>query len=358
MQLTVSRGDFARLLADVSKVVEKRNTIPILSNIKLSASAEGSLRVTGTDLDIEISKSTGATVAEAGEITVNASRLHAVVAKLAAGEVSLTLDEHTLIIKAGRSRFTLPTLPASDFPEMNRGDGFSSFEIDINALLAPVKFSISTEETRYYLNGIFLHKIGESVRAVSTDGHKLGCHDSSPMEFGPKFAGVIIPRKTVEILSILKGAVQVSVSPQKIMFAADDTIVVSKLIEGTFPDYERVIPSNNPKLARLDRAEFASAVERASTVISEGGRALKITLAPGSAELSMNTQDGSSHEEIEADYHGEPIEIGVNPRYLLEVLGSGKGDTIDIALADPGSPILFTNPADSAWRAVCMPMRV
>lgn len=358
MQLTVSRGDLTRLLSDVSKVVEKRTTIPILCNIKLVASMDDRLHVTGTDLDIEISKSIPANITVGGTTTVNAARLYAIVAKLGAGDLSLALKDDTLTIKAGRSRFTLPTLPVSDFPEINTAGDYKSFDLDVGALLAPVKFSISTEETRYYLNGIYLHQVEGDIRAVSTDGHKLSLHQMPSPESAPDFAGVIIPRKTVDILSTMKDTIRLEVSPQKIKLSNDDTTIVSKLIDATYPDYMRVIPRDNEKIVTVDRAAFAGAVERAGTVISERGRAIKLALQSGSIELSVTTNDGSSNEELEADYSGAPVEIGLNTGYVLEMLASASGDTIEMAIQDPGSPVLFTNPSDANWKAVIMPVRV
>jgi DNA polymerase III subunit beta len=357
MQFTVSRNDFARLLSDVSRVVERRTTIPILANIMLTA-ADGALSVKGTDLDIEITRSVSATVAVPGSTTVNAARIAAVVGKLGTAEVHVTLDDGQLTLKAGRSRLTLPTLPVEDYPSLGVGTFAHTFDIDINALLAPVKYSVSNEETRYYLNGIFVHQSGATLRAVSTEGHKLARNSTGLPEGASDIPGVIIPNKAIDVFAILKGTVRVSLSSNKIRVEQDGAVITSKMIDGTFPAYERVIPRGNDKRVLVDRATLSSAVARAATIAAETGRGVKLSIVPGGVTISMRTSDGSSTEDIEAEYSNEPVDVVFNARYLLDTLANCGGDTVAIDLADAGSPALFSNPANDNWQAILMPVRV
>jgi DNA polymerase III subunit beta len=358
MLFTVSRSDFARLLSDIGKVVEKRTTIPIINNVLLSAS-NGALSAKATDLDMEITKSISANVAEPGETTVNAPRLAAIVGKLGANDVTVSMaPSEELLIKAGRSRFTLGTLPVEDFPSLDAGTFGHTFDIDIGALFAPLKYSISSEETRYYLNGIFLHQHSEGLRAVSTDGHKLARNSTELPEGAAGLAGVIIPRKAIDVLSIFKGVVSVSLSNKKIRIAQDGTAITSKLIDGTFPDYERVTPKNNDKRLVIDRAALSSAVDRAATIADQTSRGVKLAVAAGGVTISMRTPDGSAVEEIEAEYSAEPIEVGFNARYLIDTLANCGGDTVAIDLHDPGSPALVRSLTNDNWMGVIMPVRI
>lgn len=349
MPITIQRSDLARTLAAVSRVVEHRQTIPILANVLLSADG-GQLTVTGTDLDISYSASAPAE----GELstTVDAKRLSDIAKRLSGDVVTLTQSDDKLVVKSGRSRFTLPTLPVEDFPSLEGGAFDVEFKVDLAALFAPVAFAISTEETRYYLNGVYLHNTGSGLRAVATDGHKLSYSNAETVGNIP---GVIVPRKTVGLIP--KGEINVALSKNKIRFETADTIIVSKLIDGTFPDYTRVIPQNNDKIMQADRTTLAKAVERVSTINSDRGRAVKLTLAPGSLTLSVSNPDsGSATEELEVEYEGDHLEIGFNSQYLVEVLGVLAGETVTMKLSAPGSPTMFTGTADVV--AVCMPMRV
>lgn len=350
MNLTIQRADLARILSLATKATESRNTIPILGNVLLIADGSN-LQVIGTDLDIEYSASAPCS-GEHGSTTVDARRLADIAKRLSGDTVSLELKDGNLVVKSGRSRFSLPTLPIEDFPRLDSGAMDADFKVDLAALVAPVKFAISTEETRYYLNGIYLHNPGSGLRAVATDGHKLCQNDTESVGNIPS---VIIPRKTVGLIPT--GIVDVGVSRNKVRFATADIIIVSKLIDGTFPDYGRVIPQNNTKIAKADRTGLAKAIDRVSTISSERGRAVKLSISPGSLVLSANNpESGSATEELEIEYEGEPLDIGFNSQYLGEVLGTITGETVTMKLADPGSPTLFTG--DGNMLAVCMPMRV
>jgi len=353
MHLVIRKEDLARAVGAVSKVVETRNTIPILSNVMLTAAGDG-LSVMATDLDTLATTGAQATVNAAGSLCVNA-KLLSDIARKATGDVTMLLEGDRLIVKSGRSRFTLQTLPSSDFPDLGTHHYDAEFEIDLAALFAPVAFSISTEETRYYLGGVYFVSPGApgggSV-AVATDGHRLAKHVGPIL---PAFDGIIVPRKTVGLIP--KGTVTVSVSSTNIRIASGDLVLTSKLIDGTFPDYERVIPRSNDKVVTVDRDSIMKAADRVATVSSERGRAVKMTISPGSIGLHVSNPDsGSANDEIEVEYSGEPIDIGFNAAYVKEVFGTLPAGPVSLALANSGSPALVTGGLDG-WTGVLMPCR-
>ncbi len=355
MRLTIARQDLARVLTNVGRVVEARTTIPILSSFLLTAS-DGKLTVTGTDLDIEAIDSAPADVAENGSLCVSA-KLLSDIAKKTGGDVSLSEDNGQLIVKSGRSRFTLSTLPADDFPSLNQGKYTATFDIDLAALVAPVMFAMSDEAARYYLNGVFFKGDGSKFTAVATDGHRLSRHvrDVGEDTFD-SFTGIIVPRKTVGVLP--KGTVNLSVSDSKIRVVAGDFVLTSKLVDGTFPDYERVIPQQNDKLVTVDRDAFMKAADRVSTVSSEKGRAVRLAISSDGIAMSVNNADTSASDEVEASYDGEPLVVGYNSQYVREVLGVFPPGPVVIALADGGSPGLLTSPGYTGLTLVLMPVRV
>lgn len=340
--MLIAKNDLARLLGSVTKATDTKGTIPILGTVRLVADGTA-LTATGTDLDLEVSGSIPAT----GTLSacVDAKLLSGIVSK-AGSEITLETEPGQLVVKSGRSRFRLPTLPVEDFPSFNHGDFPVTFEADLAALFAPVAFAISTEETRHYLNGIYL----EPTAATATDGHRLA-HAKADL---PVFQPIIVPRKTVGILP--KGSARVSLSSTKIRVQTADMVMTSKLIDGTYPDYRRVIPTGNDKYVLADKAALQAAVARVSTVADQRGRAVKLEIAPGQIALSVRG-DAEATDSVEVDYSGEPLEIGFNAAYLQEILTNVPGETVRIALNDAGSPTLFTG-SDEGVRAVCMPMRV
>lgn len=349
MHLVIHKEDLTRALAATTKVVEARSTIPILSSVQLAAAGEG-LAITATDLDIIATAGVPAEVSKPGNICVSAKLLNDI-ARKATGDITMTLDGDKLLVKSGRSRFSLATLSAEDFPTLGDDKFDAEFEIDLAALFAPVSFAISTEETRYYLNGIFFK--GGKSEAVATDGHRLGRHYGPEL---PAFDGVIVPRKAVGLLP--KGKVQVSVSPQKIRIVSDDVRITSKLIYGTFPDYERVIPKSNERVVTVDRDALMKASDRVSTVSSEKGRAVKFSIAPGSVALAVASGEASANDEVEAKYSGEPMDIGFNAAYVRDVLNVLPVGPVKLALQDGGTPGLITSDGFEGLALVCMPMRV
>jgi DNA polymerase III subunit beta len=348
MTLSIQRADLARALAAVTKVVESRQVIPILANVLLQAEG-GKLTVTGTDLDIMVSVSTQAD----GDLgtTVDAKRLSDIARRLSGDIVTMEVKDDSLVVKSGRSRFTLPTLPVGDFPRLDSGVFDAEFSVDLAALVAPVKFAMSNEQTRIYLNGVFLHAHDDTLRAVATDGHRLAHNSYAGVGAIPS---VIIPAKAIGLIPA--GAVDVSLSKNKIRLATADTIIVSKLIDMTYPDYLRVIPTNNSNIVTVDRKSLADAVARASTVSGERGKGAKFTVAGDNIAIDMRADDGTAHEDVESTYSGEPIEIGFNTSYMNDILAAVPGESITISLADGRTPAVFRGDGDVL--ALCMPVRV
>ena len=372
MRVTLERSNLLKSLNHVHRVVERRNTIPILSNVLISADG-ASIELKATDLDLEVTEATAANVEQGGATTVPAHPLYDIVRKLPDGaEVMLKTDENgaSMTVISGRSSFKLQCLPQSDFPELSAGSFSHIFRLDSSALRALIErtqFAISTEETRYYLNGIYFHTIESDgklmLRAVATDGHRLARAEMEAPAGSEGMPGVIIPRKTVsEIQKLVDDpdvAVTTELSDTKIRFTIGSVILTSKLIDGTFPDYQRVIPTGNDKKLVIDRQTFAQAVDRVSTISSERGRAVKLAIGDGQVTLTVNNPDsGSATEELAADYDADPIEIGFNARYLLDIAGQLNGSEARFMLADSGSPTLIHDTADENALYVLMPMRV
>ncbi|MBZ9659814.1 DNA polymerase III subunit beta [Mesorhizobium sp. ESP-6-4] len=354
MRMTMPRSDLARLLASTTKVVEARNTIPILSCVKLVADG-GTLTATATDLDIEIQSSVTAEAEEDGAFCVSAKLLEDIVKKLPPlPDVALSEVDGTLTVKAGRYTSRLQVLPVTDFPSWS-ADGFTKhFDLDLAALFAPVSFAISTEETRYYLNGIFLVGAEDAITAVATDGHRLGKHTGASVG---EFSGIIVPRKMVGLVP--KGAVSVSLSDAKLRISAGETVITSKLIDGTFPDYQRVIPTSNSKVVTFGSDDMRRAADRVAIVSSERARAVKLSFADNVATLTVNNPDaGTAMEEIAVSYDGEQIEVGFDASYLTELVGQFPAGDVKLALEDGGSPTVFTSDNAPNLLAVLMPRRV
>ena len=372
MKITIERGALLKSLNHVQSVVERRNTIPILSNVLIKA-ADGQLSLTATDLDIEVVEAIDADVAQAGATTASAHTLYDIVRKLPEGaqvELSTGADEGRLQLTAGRSRFALQSLPQEDFPAMAAGSLPHRFEIPADAmrrLIDKTRFAISTEETRYYLNGIYVHAVEsgkqKALRAVATDGHRLAQVDYDLPDGASGMPGVIVPRKTVlELQKLLEGdtgSLSVGVSETKIRFEFGGIVLTSKLIDGTFPDYGRVIPAGNDKMMQVDGKRFAEAVDRVSTISTEKSRAVKLNLDEGKLTLSVTNPDsGSATEELSVAYSSAPLEIGFNARYLLDILGQIDSETVELHLADAAAPTLIRENDRSPALYVLMPMRV
>ncbi|HEV8464354.1 MAG TPA: DNA polymerase III subunit beta [Pseudolabrys sp.] len=372
MKVTVERAELLKSLGHVHRVVERRNTIPILANVLVKAD-RGKLSLKATDLDLEVTDSIAAEVSPGGSTTVPAHMFYEIVRKLPDG-AQIVLegsgDRAVLSLRAGRSRFTLQTLPESDFPDLAAGDMSHSFKVaaaDLKRLIDKTQFAISTEETRYYLNGIYLHTAGTAkagmLRAVATDGHRLAQVELPLPQGAAGMPGIIVPRKTVgevqRLIETGEGEVAIELSAGKIRFTIGNVVLTSKLIDGTFPDYARVIPANNDKSLIVDKKDFEAAVDRVSTVSSERGRAVKLSITGGRLVLSVTNPDsGSATEEIEVEYEADPLDIGFNSRYLLDIAAQIEGEVAVLKLADPGSPTLIQDKDAKGALYVLMPMRV
>ncbi|MEC9367283.1 MAG: DNA polymerase III subunit beta [Pseudomonadota bacterium] len=371
MRVIIERSALLKALGHVTSVVERRNTIPILANV-LIETGKGVIRLRATDLDIEVIETVKAEVATAGRTTVQALMIFDIVRKLPDGsqvELAREDDGARLSVTSGPARFSLQVLPPDDFPDLSKEDTTHCFSMpakDLRRLIEKSRFAISTEETRYYLNGIYLHESDgkpKALRAVATDGHRLAQVDVALPKGAKGMPGVIVPRKTVAELHKLAeesaDEVEISLSAAKIRFVIGDMVLTSKLIDGTFPDYQRVIPQGNDKLLQVSNAQFASAVDRVSTLSSDKGRAVKLQIDEGKLTLSVNNPDsGSATEELPVDYDNDAIEIGFNARYLLDISNQLESDTARFMLSDPGSPTMVRDDEDESALYVLMPMRV
>jgi DNA polymerase-3 subunit beta len=372
MKLTIERAALLKSLAHVQSVVERRNTIPILSNVMMEAEG-GTLSLSATDMDLAVVEKVSADITGAGATTAPAHTLYDIVRKLPEGaqvEFAYGGDGERLALTSGRSRFTLSCLPTEEFPVMTGGDLPHRFALpagEMRTLIDRTSFAISTEETRYYLNGIYLHVTeNEAVpvlRAVATDGHRLARMEMPRPDGAENMSGVIIPRKTVNELRKLiedtEETVAVALSDTKVRFSFDDVELISKLIDGTFPDYQRVIPEANDKVMEVDRKTFSDAVDRVSTISTEKSRAVKVELNNGSLVLTASSpDDGTATEELEVSYTGDRLEIGFNSRYLLDITKQIEGDNARFVMADSASPTLVRDVADASALYVLMPMRV
>ena len=375
MKATIERATLLKGLSHVQSVVERRNTIPILSNVLLEATAEGALRMMATDLDLQINESVAAGVDTPGATTVSAHTLFDIARKLPEGaQVSLSAAEGRMAIVAGRARFSLGTLPRDDFPVIAEGELPTQFELPAETLkqiIDKTRFAISTEETRYYLNGIFLHVAEDGgsgtgqpvLKAAATDGHRLARVTMPRPDGAEAMPDVIVPRKCIaelrKLLDEVDGSVGVSLSSTKIRFDLGSAILTSKLIDGTFPDYSRVIPTGNDKILKIDPRSFEEGVDRVSTIATEKTRAVKMALDRDKITLSVTSpENGTAAEEVPGDYAATGFEIGFNSRYLLDILGQIDGDMVEVHLADAAAPTLIRENDKAPALYVLMPMRV
>ena len=371
MKFSIERAALLRSLNHVQSAVEKRNTIPILSNVLLKAE-DGILSLSTTDMDMEINESVSAQVKTPGATTAPAGTLFDIVKKLPDdADVEITLDDsgNQMSVKAGRSNFKLSCLPVADFPELSQGDMPSTFTLpanDLRALIDRTKFAMSTEETRYYLNGIYIHAAETDgvkvLRAVATDGHRLARFEMPLPAGAENMPGVILPRKAVaELRKLVDEAgdvIQIGLSESKIRFNFDHIVLTSKLIDGTFPDYQRVIPQGNDKVVEVNPKAFSSAIDRVSTISDGKSRAVKITFEGKTMTLSANSpESGSATEDLEINGN-DNMEIGFNARYLMDITSQIEGDGCRLTLADAASPTIIQDTSDASSLYVLMPLRV
>ena len=372
MKFVIERAILLKTLNHVQSIVEKRNTIPVLSNVRIEALGDG-ISFKATDMDTEITEIVDAKIIETGATTAPAHMLYDIVRKLADGaEVEITFpdDKGQLSIASGRSKFALSTIGVEDFPVIS-GDqlpiNFSIAREELKEVIDRTQFAVSTEETRYYLNGLYVHAKNEGsakvLRVVATDGHRLACVESPLPQGAEKIAGVIIPRKTIgEVRKLLDDTkaenIDIALSDNKVRFTLEEVTLTSKLIDGTYPDYERVIPTDNDKLLEVKVKELANAVDRVS-VVAERTRAIKMITEEAKVVITTSSPDlGSAWEELEAKYDNESLEVGYNFRYLLDILGEIKGENVQISFSDASSPSVIHDTSDASAIYVLMPMRV
>ena len=369
MKFTIDRSSFLKPLGHIYSVVERRNTIQILSNVLIESDAS-KVSFTATDMDMDIVETVGCIVSSKGKLTVSAHTLYDIVRKLPDGsEIQIELVDLNVEVSAGKSRFILPTLPVDDYPvmtEIEKGNEFSLEAVDLANLIDNTKFAISSEETRYYLNGIYLHVPdikSDKLRAVATDGHRLAQAEVPIPKGAENMPGVILPRKAVgevrKLIDSTDGLVTIIISKTKAKFIFPNSILTTKLIDGSFPDYQRVIPKENLNKLVVSNADFSKAIDRVSTVSMEKSRAVKLSLSNNVLLLQVNSHDlVNASEELDVNYTSDPIDIGFNSRYLLDISGQIQGKDIELSLSDSASPALITDPDQEGVIFVLMPMRV
>jgi len=371
MKISIEKNLIYKSLSHVQSIVEKKNTIPVLSNILLEAK-ESSLILSATDMDISVTETINCSVIEQGSTTVPAHTLYDIVRKIPDGnEIEfIANDGKKFSVRSGKSKFSLSCLPKEDFPLIEIDKLNCEFSINSNVFLKIIektKFAMSNEETRYFLNGIYLHKkiINESdfLSLVATDGHRLAKIDLNYPNGLVDLPGIIIPKKTInelsKLLSDINEDVIINVDPNKIIFFIGKTTLISKLIDGNFPDYQRVIPQNNNKMLLADRQKFSEAVDRVSTITSEKSRAIKFRLLDNLINMtSTDSENGTATEDITVEYTGEEVEIGFNSKYILEMINQLDHDKLIFEFNDTNSPLIIKESSNNDLLYVLMPMRV
>ncbi|MEW5879499.1 MAG: DNA polymerase III subunit beta [Pseudomonadota bacterium] len=366
MQLVkAGRDALLKPLQVVSGIVERRQTLPILANILLRKDGE---RVSFTATDLEIQIQTSADIGagkDTAATTVAARKLVDILRALPEAEVGLSLANKKLTVQSGKSRFSLQTLAAEEFPTVAQAEFTADFSLPaatLKYLLSMVHFAMASQDIRYYLNGMLLVVDGQTVRAVATDGHRLALCEVTKDTSSPKIEA-IIPRKTILELSRLlpdsEDPVRVQMAPNQVKFSFGSIELISKLVEGKFPDYQKVIPVNNPKTFLIGREELMAALQRAAILTTDKFKGVRMMLATGSLKItSTNADQEEAQEEIEIDYAGEPLDIGFNVTYLLDVLANLKNEQVKFALGDALGSALITMPDSDKFKYVVMPMRI
>ena len=375
MEFKINSSDLLKALSHIHGIVEVRHTLPILSNIILKAK-DNELTLSSTNLDIYCADKIKANVSIAGEISVSAVTFFEIVKRLPSGsEVVMTMEEgeNEIMLKCGRSKFNLSTLKTDDFPIISDNDLSTNFVLSADELIRIIdktKFAVSNEETRYYLNGIFLHKADRNsiqfLRAVATDGHRLAQYDIPLPQGAEDITGIIIPKKTIfelrKVLDDANGDVSVSLNENKIKFTFNDLKIISKVIDGTFPDYTKVIPQNNNKNFKTNNNELKNAIDRVSAVAANEeskSKAIKLSLEDNKLNLSVESQSkGSANEIIDISYDGDKVDIGFNSKYIIDICNEVDGEEVDISLLDSVSPAIILDKTDENLFFVLMPMRI
>ncbi len=365
--IKTQRDNILMPLQSVCGIVEKRHTLPILSNVLIEKSGD-QLTLLATDIEIQIRTHTaGAAGVEKSAITVGARKLQDILRSLPdSAEVSLELTDKRMQVRAGKSRFNLQTLPAEDYPRMAQIDSdqvcLQLTQKQFKRLIGLVQYAMAQQDIRYYLNGLLLVVTGNELRVVSTDGHRLA-YASEHLSESQTRTEVILPRKTIielsRLLSDNDDALEIRLSPNQAVFRFGDIELVSKLIDGKFPDYERVIPQNHNKVITISRTTLLQSLHRAAILTNEKFRGVRVVLAPGSLKIiSSNADQEEAQEELEIAYDAEALDIGFNVTYLLDVLNNVSSEHVEIRLADANSSALITLPGNDSFKYVVMPMRI
>ena len=375
MEFKINSTDLLKALSHIHGIVEVRHTLPILSNIILEAK-DDKLILSSTNLDIYCSDKIKAEVLKSGEVSVSAVTFFEIIKRLPSGsEVLMIMEEgeNEIRLTCGRSKFNLSTLKTDDFPIITDSDLSTNFVLSADELIRIIdktKFAVSNEETRYYLNGIFLHKAERNsiqfLRAVATDGHRLAQYDIPLPQGAEDITGIIIPKKTIyelrKVLDDANGDVSVSLNENKIKFSFNDLKVVSKVIDGTFPDYTKVIPQKNDKNFKTNNSDLKNAIDRVSAVAANEeskSKAIKFCIENNSLSLSVESQSkGSANEMIDVNYSGDKVDIGFNSKYIIDICNEVDGDEISISLSDSISPAIILDKTDENLFFVLMPMRI
>ena len=375
MEFKINSTDLLKALSHIHGIVEVRHTLPILSNIILEAK-DDKLILSSTNLDIYCSDKIKAEVLQSGEVSVSAVTFFEIIKRLPSGsEVLMIMEEgeNEIRLTCGRSKFNLSTLKTDDFPIISDSDLSTNFVLSADELIRIIdktKFAVSNEETRYYLNGIFLHKAERNsiqfLRAVATDGHRLAQYDIPLPQGAEDITGIIIPKKTIyelrKVLDDANGDVSVSLNENKIKFSFNDLKVVSKVIDGTFPDYTKVIPQKNDKNFKTNNSDLKNAIDRVSAVAANEeskSKAIKFCIENNSLSLSVESQSkGSANEIIDVNYSGDKVDIGFNSKYIIDICNEVDGDEISISLSDSISPAIILDKTDENLFFVLMPMRI
>ena len=371
MKFTVEKNIIFKSLSHAQSIVEKKNTLPILSNILLEV-RENSLILSSTDMDISITERLECNVIEEGSTTVLAQTLYDIIRKLSdSSEIEfISNDGKIMSLRSGKSKFSLSCLPKEDFPIIEIGNLENEINIishDLLKLISKTRFAISNEETRYFLNGVYFHKKIEAetnyLSVVATDGHRLAKFDSKFKNSIPDITGVIIPKKTINELSKLlidvDSLVKINLSSNKIVFFIENSVLISKLIDGNFPDYKRVIPTNNNNILKVNRQDLSQAVDRVSTITNDKLPVIKFKILNNIMNLSaVNSENGMATEDITTKYSGEEIEIGFNSKYILEMINNLEDDNITLSFKDSASPVTASEESNPDLVYVLMPMRV
>ena len=366
--LKINREALLKPLQAVSGIIERRHTLPILSNVMLTRQGN-KIDFVATDIEIEISATaTVDTEGESRSITVGAKKLLDILKALPAdSDVNLSLTDKRMQVKSGKSRFNLQTLPADDFPRLAIAEAvatkFSVTQKLLKSLLSLVQYAMAQQDIRYYLNGLLMVVDGNTLRLVATDGHRLA-HAANQFD-GSQMPRqeVILPRKTIleltKLLSDSDDTVEVDLSGNQVKFSFSDIVLMSKLVDGKFPDFQRVIPQNQPKKLKLNRLLLLGSLSRASILTSDKFRGVRWVLSDGSLKIiCSNTEQEEAQEELDVDYTGETLDIGFNVGYLMDVLNNINDEEIHCDLGDSASSALFTVPGKDEFKYVVMPMRI